>query len=143
MTSIMVVEDHADSREALAILLRRSGYKVTCAEDGRQALGRIVDHAPDLVVMDLNMPDMNGVDLIESLRSYVRLHFLPVVILTAAPDGELARRAKSMQVGGVLTKGKATIQEILGVIEHTLEESVHRRETMHLEKWRNDEISPL
>jgi DNA-binding response OmpR family regulator len=143
MAKILIVEDHADSREALAIYLRRIGHLVDCAADGREAMIHIVDRPPDLVMLDLNMPEMNGVDVIETVRSYVRLHFLPVVILTASPDGDLARRAKALQVGPVLKKGTASLDEISAAIENTLNDAAHRRTGNRLEKWRNDEISPL
>jgi CheY-like chemotaxis protein len=142
MARILIVEDHADSSEALAIFLKRKGHSIECAANGREALARIVDHPPELIMLDLNLPQMNGADLVDTLRSYVRLHSLPVIVVTASPDGPLATRAKSLQVSAILAKGSTTLDEISATIEATLAESLGRAD-MPLEKWRQDEISPL
>lgn len=142
MAKILVVEDHADSCEAVALFLRRQNHSVECAADGRQAMALIVERTPDLVLLDLNIPEMNGADLVEMLRSYVRLHSVPVVVFTGAPDGPLAVRAKSLQVSAVLKKGSVSLQQIGSTIQSVLADS-STRQSKPLEKWREDEISPL
>jgi CheY-like chemotaxis protein len=142
MARVLVVEDHADSSEALALFLGREGHTVDCAADGRAAMTYIVERTPDLVLLDLNIPEMNGADLVEMLRSYVRLHSVPVVVFTAAPDGPLAVRAKSLQVSAVLAKGSTSLRDIADTIKTVLTEGPQRK-IIPLEKWRQDEISPL
>jgi DNA-binding NtrC family response regulator len=66
---VLVVDDEADARTALAELLRAEGYLVETAADGFKALGKMQEFAPDLVLTDLRMPGMNGVELLEKLRA--------------------------------------------------------------------------
>jgi CheY-like chemotaxis protein len=142
MARILVVEDHADSREALMVYLSRAGHSIDSAANGREAMAHIIDRAPDVVVLDLSMPEMNGADVLAAVRSYVRLHSLPVVILTAWPEGPLAVQAESMHVSAILKKGTATLTEISSAIQTALTNTMHPS-AMRLEKWRSDEISPL
>jgi CheY-like chemotaxis protein len=142
MSRILVVEDHADSCEALALFLGRQGHNVDCAPDGRTAMAHIVERTPDLIVLDLNIPEMNGADLVEMLRSYVRLHSVPVIVFTGSPDGPLAIRAKSLRVSAVLKKASTSFDQIAKTIHTVLDDSVNRK-ALPLEKWRQDQISPL
>jgi CheY-like chemotaxis protein len=58
------------------------------------ALSSVLANTPDLILLDLLMPEMDGTDLVEILRSYLRLHTLPIVVITAAPESPQAYRAK-------------------------------------------------
>src|SRR5687768_17049850 len=113
MPSILIVEDEPDSREALARFLRQKGYRVDTSPNGKEALSAIIDEAPDLVVLDLFLPEMDGPSLLEVLRSYLRLQSLPVVVLTALPDSPLVERARHLKVNAILTKAKASLDDIL------------------------------
>ncbi|MBL8140098.1 MAG: response regulator, partial [Acidobacteria bacterium] len=61
---VLVVDDERSMRELLYIMLRREGYEVTLAESGEQALAALGRHAFDLVISDIRMPDMSGVDVL-------------------------------------------------------------------------------
>ena len=152
--AILLVEDNPAEVLITQRALRESPFQVELfvVRDGQEAvdyLFRQGSHAntpnwrhPDLVLLDLNIPEMNGADLVEMLRSYVRLHSVPVVVFTAAPDGPLAVRAKSLQVSAVLAKGSTSLRDIADTITAVLTEGPQRK-TIPLEKWRQDEISPL
>lgn len=120
MAKLLVVEDGADSRDVLATALSRAGHDVQGAPDGRQALSAILDDTPDLVVLDLLLPEMGGADLLEVTRSYLRLQSLPVVVLTGLPDSPLVERARHMKVNAILIKGKATLHEVIATINQEL-----------------------
>jgi len=66
---VLVVDDEADARSALGELLRAEGYLVETAADGFKALGKVTQFAPDVVLTDLRMPGMNGVELLKKLRA--------------------------------------------------------------------------
>lgn len=83
MKQILIVEDKPTSRELLRTVLEQQGYEVVEAEDGEQALLRIREHVPDLVLMDLQMPAKNGYDVLRELRTDLRLDKLPVIAVTA------------------------------------------------------------
>jgi adenylate cyclase len=112
MPYVMIVDDARDSVEPLARFLERAGYLVTMLTDAREALGEIIRRSPHVLLLDLLMPEMDGAMLLEVLRSYLRLQALPVVVLTGVPDSPMVQRVRDMNVNAVLTKGKASFQEI-------------------------------
>jgi two-component system cell cycle response regulator len=83
---ILVVDDDRSTREALAALLGEEGYDVTLADDGTAALVRAQAAAPDLVLTDLEMPDLGGLGLLRRLRADPRLAEVPVIIMSAHHD---------------------------------------------------------
>ena len=80
MTRVLVVEDEAGLRKALGINLRARGYEVSLAADGRSALSAASADPPDVVVLDLGLPDMDGVEVIEGLRGWSEA---PIIVLSA------------------------------------------------------------
>ena len=78
---ILIVEDHEDLADALRSNLRAEGYQATIASDGRQALAMVRASAPDLIVLDLGIPGMDGLALLSRLRA--EGHWCPVLILSA------------------------------------------------------------
>ena len=84
---ILVVDDHPDVRAYVARQLGRQ-YRVTQAADGEQALARMRETLPDLVVSDLAMPVLDGLGLVRAVRNDPELEFVPVILLTAAAEAE-------------------------------------------------------
>lgn len=99
---IHVVEDDGPAREAMRDLLIASGYLVDTSENGRVAVEAISEHPPDLVVTDLDMPELGGIGLIEEMK--VRDFRLPVIVLTAHTDLSTAVRAMRAGADDYLTK---------------------------------------
>ena len=80
MTRVLVVDDEAPIRRALAANLTAHGYDVDLAADGEQALQLVARHHPDLVILDLGLPGMDGLDVIHGLRGWTTI---PIIILSA------------------------------------------------------------
>lgn len=120
MASILVVEDEADNRELLGRILAQAGHEVVAVPNGQDALRAVLDRKPDLVVLDLYMPEMDGAGLLEVLRSYLRLQSLPVVVLTGLPDSPLVERARHLRVNAILVKSKAAPDDILQAVAQEL-----------------------
>jgi two-component system response regulator HydG len=99
---ILVVDDDPSTVHALETLLRQSGYDVRTAEDGRQALARFADSAADIVVTDVNMPKMSGIELLKELRR--QDPSLPVIVCTASDDVATALEAMRAGAQNYLTK---------------------------------------
>lgn len=134
---ILVVDDEANARLALADLLRDEGYKVDTAADAFKALGKIDSFAPDLVVTDLRMPGMNGIELMEKIHS--RTDPIPVVLMTAFGAVETAVTAMQKGASDYLVK-PINFDELLIVLARTLEREFLRRETVQLRKRIDDRL---
>lgn len=83
MTKVLVVDDEPQIVRALRINLSARGYEVLTAPDGTTALRRAADGKPDVVVLDLGLPDMDGTDVIAGLRGWTSL---PIIVLSARTD---------------------------------------------------------
>ncbi len=84
--TVLVVDDDQDHNRALAKIFERAGYRVRTAEDGQEALTILTERAYDLIITDLKMPHMNGLDLLRNIRAMSP--DMPVVILTAFGEWE-------------------------------------------------------
>jgi CheY-like chemotaxis protein len=90
---ILLVDDERSSAEVLALILAGEGYQVTLAPDARQALERMNEATPDLLVCDFMMPGMNGADLVKAVRQLPGYERLPVILISGAPEAALRRYA--------------------------------------------------
>lgn len=128
---ILVVDDEPSARSGLEKLLARSGYAVTTAEDGAKALALAKEVAPDVVVTDLNMPNMDGLTLIDALRAQDR--DLPIIVATAS--GQVSAAVDAMRKGAAdfLTK-PIDFDVLLLAIERSLERKELRVEAENLKR---------
>jgi len=83
---ILVVDDEARLLRAVAVTLREEGYEVTTARSGADAIVRITEAIPDLIISDIRMPGMDGYHLARSLRSNARTALIPIIFLTAKDE---------------------------------------------------------
>lgn len=90
MTQILIVEDDPKYRRLVAINLRAKGYRVDESAEGREALARLYHHEPDLIVMDLKLPDIDGIALCAQIRE---VSTAPLLVLTAVDSEEVLVRA--------------------------------------------------
>src|SRR3954469_24939590 len=120
MAKILFVDDAPDSCEPVRRYLEKSGHKAACATDGREALMEVLANTPDLIILDLMMPELDGPSFLEVLRSYLRLQSLPVVVLTALSESPMIARAESLKVNSVLIKGKARLEDVEQAVNEAL-----------------------
>lgn len=97
MARILVVEDEPDLRQVLAYNLRDAGHVVLLAGDGRQGLALALDNRPDLVLLDLMLPDMSGLEVCRSLKGGEGTRDIPIVMVTAR--GEEIDRVVGFELG--------------------------------------------
>jgi CheY-like chemotaxis protein len=88
---VLLVDDEYASAEVLALILAGDGYHVTTVPDGQQALARLEEAAPDLVIMDFMMPGINGAHLVNAIRDIQRFEHVPVLMISGAPEAALRR----------------------------------------------------
>ena len=105
MTTILVVEDDPNVRKFVAINLMKRGYQVVEGENGHQALEHLYEHTPDLIVLDIKLPDLSGWDILERLNSTAALPAdLPVLVMTASPLNQAGILSKYPRVTEILIK---------------------------------------
>jgi len=123
---ILIVDDEVNARTALVELLRDEGYVVEAAADAFKALGKVADFAPDLVVTDLKMPGMDGLQLLAKLRESDA--DLPVIVMTAFGEVETAVKAMRSGARDYLSK-PVNVGELSVVVARELEQRRLRAET--------------
>lgn len=104
MKRILAVDDSKPLRKMLCDVLRDAGHDVVEAEDGKQGLDRLREQMPDIVITDLTMPVMNGLDFIEAAREDPKGRDLPMLLLTTETADHLKARAREIGATGWLTK---------------------------------------
>jgi DNA-binding response OmpR family regulator len=101
---VLLVDDEDQLRRVMRDLLERDGYSVTEARDGVEALDQIDRHAPDIIVLDLSLPGLDGYGVLSHLRSRPATVDIPVVVLTAQGDEDNEVRVFEMGADDFLSK---------------------------------------
>lgn len=118
---LLIVEDDATVREMLALILREEGFDVVTAQDGQMGFDCAWCERPDLILTDIEMPNMDGIQMILGLRREPELQAIPVLVLSAVPQASL-RQAVSAGADKALQKPVqigALIELIRQIIAHT------------------------
>ena len=121
--SILIVEDTVLLAEAIADMLRMEGYRVTISSNGVEALAVLDYHRPDLIISDLRMPFMDGIEFIRQVRKQDEQHKIPIIVLSAQA-GE-SNKVESAQAGANLFLIKPfDDQELVSAINKLIEDYV-------------------
>ena len=102
--TVLVVEDDAPLRRMVSIFLRAAGYHVRPAEDGSSGLALARDERPDLVLLDLMMPGLDGWEVLRRIKGDARTAAIPVLVLTASVDAPLTEQALRLGATRFLAK---------------------------------------
>jgi CheY-like chemotaxis protein len=103
-TTVLLVEDEEQLRRVMKDLLEREGYTVAEARDGVQALDQVDRFAPDVIILDLNLPGIDGYTVLAQLRSRSATRTIPVVVLTAKGDEDNEVRVFELGADDFITK---------------------------------------
>jgi DNA-binding response OmpR family regulator len=101
---ILIVEDEPNIVESLSFILRRAGFEVDTVTDGAEALDRVRRQAFEVLVLDIMLPGMNGLDVLKAIRSDQALSSLPVIVLTAKGQANDRRTAEAIGANAFITK---------------------------------------
>ena len=104
MTRVLVIDDEPAIADVLRMLLEFRGHEVFVANDGSRGYATAQRQAPDVIVLDLMMPVMDGFATLDALRSDERTEAIPVVILSALSSAEVKQRCHDMGVRAILQK---------------------------------------
>jgi chemosensory pili system protein ChpA (sensor histidine kinase/response regulator) len=119
--NILVADDSVFFRQSLLQMLKHASYSVTEARDGLEALEQLLEHTPDVLLLDIEMPDINGYDVLSVMHTYPELAAVKVVMLTSRSSEKHRRHARELGAHGYLTKPcpqeilLATIEEMLAL----------------------------
>ena len=93
--TILVIEDYSDTRNLLSTLLRRQGYHVIEAEDGVEGLMKASGKHPDLIIMDLTLPKMDGIETARRIHQMPKLSGIPIFVLSAYLTDEIEAEVRA------------------------------------------------
>lgn len=101
-STILVVDDIADNANLLKVLLELEGYQVMTASDGPAALEAVQNHIPDLILLDVMMPEMSGPEVVQQLQQNPRLSQIPILLITGYDQDDLMLRQAG--ISGIIRK---------------------------------------
>lgn len=114
---ILVVDDEPDFAQPMAFWLKSKGYAVLVAEDGQKAISAVKEDSPDIVLLDLNMPVMDGAEALKRIREFNK--DIPVIVISAHVEDRRIPQIKPYGISGVFYKG-AAFMEIMSLLEVAL-----------------------
>jgi CheY-like chemotaxis protein len=120
MARVLVVDDQAEGREAVSRFLAVRGRRLTAAANGEEALERLVTDRPHVMIVDVRMPNLDGVGLLEARRAYRRWNRLPVILLAADAGPDELRRARDLGVSRVFEKEMYDLRELESAVDACL-----------------------
>lgn len=101
---VLIADDDPRNRKLLETLLHAGGYEVQCADSGRAALSAIAVAPPDLLLLDLMMPGMDGFEVVRRVKSDTAMSRLPIIMVTALDDAGSRARLAAAGISEVITK---------------------------------------
>ncbi len=117
MARVLIVDDDTDSCDRMARVIRKRGHHVVCVQSPRSAMALLIGDTPDFAIFDFLMPEMNGLDLLRAIRSYLRLQQLPVLIVTAYPESPELLGIDELEVLGVMSKVNLQLSDMADLID--------------------------
>lgn len=120
MKKIVFVEDELGLQKAVSQLLKQEGFEVFSATDGEQGMELILKEKPDLVILDLILPKIPGVEILRRIKENPETKTIPVIILTNVEDLEKIRETAEMDIKGYLVKSEYTLNEVVEKVKQIL-----------------------
>ena len=140
MKRILIVDDDKDLRFNLSAVLREEGHEVIAASDGKQTIKVIDKSSPDLVLLDIKLPGMDGVELLQEIKR--KWNNLPIIMLTANSDVKSAVKAMKLGAYDYITK-PFDDEELILIIKKALHTQYLCREVEHLRKKLGQTFAPI
>jgi len=105
---ILIVDDSKAIRQSIRFVLEQNEYQVLDAEDGLDALEKLENETVDLIITDVNMPNMNGIELIQEVRGKDNFKFVPILVLTTESQNSVMEKGKAAGATGWIVKPFST-----------------------------------
>ena len=117
--TIMTVDDSASVRQMMSFTLKQAGFQVIEAVDGKDALSKLNGAVVHMLLADLNMPNMDGIELVRQVRANASAKFIPIVLLTTESQAEKKQEGKAAGATGWIVKPFKP-EQLLAVVKKVL-----------------------
>ena len=118
--SILIIEDEPDIREAIAEEIMSAGFTVHTAENGEVGLAKALEHEPDLILLDIKMPIMNGQEVLQKLRQDPWGQSAKIIMLTSMDDTRNIATAHQGEIVDYIIKAHHSLEEILAKVREAV-----------------------
>ena len=118
--SVLIIEDELTLRQALVMKLQKEGIDVFQAQNGEEGLEMAKTYRPNLVILDIIMPKMNGLDVLKGIKSNAGLLNIPVIVLTNLPEESARKKVEELGGNEYLIKSNIPIEELTDKIKSYL-----------------------
>ena len=119
MSTILTVDDSPSMRQMVAFTLSQRGHQIIEACDGREALTKLSEQVVNMIITDLNMPNINGIELIRQARTLPQCRFIPIVMLTTESQPEKKMEGRAAGATGWIVK-PFTREQLNAVVDKVL-----------------------
>lgn len=117
--TIMTVDDSASVRQMVSFTLKRAGYEVVEAVDGKDGLAKLAGVKVNMIITDLNMPNMDGIEMIRNVRAMAQYKFIPIILLTTESQDDKKKEGKKAGATGWIIKPFKP-EQLLAVVKKVL-----------------------
>lgn len=120
MTKIAIIEDDTVINQMYRMKFEADGFEVQLADDGKRGVALVESFKPDIILLDLQMPHMNGAEALQEIRSYSWGKDIPVIILTNLGEEEAPKSLRAMGIHSYIVKADLTPSQVVGRVKEAL-----------------------
>ena len=120
MASVLMIDDVPLFRDVVLHALQRAGHQVACAANGAAAVEALKTIKPDLILLDLAMPEMNGLAFLKQLRADKALARTPVIVVSALSEAVEVKEAMKIGVQGHLLKSRFSLEQLIAMVQRVV-----------------------
>lgn len=121
MPKILIIDDDPAIRELYATGFKQIGYDVRVAVNGEDALAKTMEFRPELLLLDIMMPEIHGLHVLDIIKATPEAQNMKVVIFTALSDDEAQKKATELGADGYIVKSQMTMAEVINYVQEILD----------------------
>lgn len=130
MAKVLLVEDDPLIYRLYQKLFTLEGYELELADNGLSALEMMPSFSPDIILLDIMMPTMNGIEFLGKLKSDPAVKDIPVIVLTNVSDSDITKEAVSAGAALILIKSQAETDDVVAAVKGVLDKAILQTETL-------------
>lgn len=143
MTKVLLVEDDPLIIRLYQKTLQLEGYEIECADNGLSALEQLPSFRPEIILLDIMMPTMNGVEFLRNMKADASVADTPVIILTNVSDSDVTMSAVDAGAALVLIKSQTEPDDVIKAIQGVLNKDILQTESLDVEEQTAEQKAPL